>query len=328
MTKPLVSIIIPVYNAEAFFAATLESCLTQTYKNIEIIIINDGSTDLSEDIIKQFKDERIYYFNKINEGPCMARNFGISKSKGHLVQFLDHDDVIDKNKILHQVEMYYKYGDEYIYSGTMGTVSGEVRTEEKDYELYEKDFNPQEYYSTVLNQFGKYITTGAWLTPKKIINSTYGWDANAGLNDDGEYFMRIILNSKGIVFCNKSIFYFRRDVANSLSKQFTSKDVYEKWLYSYQSYVKNFQRVFDKKIANELGWKALSVFYCNSYPNYADLRKICKSQMLTLGYTTVNPHGGSIFVKVSSLIGTDNALQLFYFRSTSVKIIKAKFFIK
>lgn len=89
---PYFSIIIPVYNKERFVAKTLKSALSQAFTDFEIIIINDGSTDQSEARILEFKDSRIQYYPKKNEGVSTARNFGIEKSTGEYICFLDSDD--------------------------------------------------------------------------------------------------------------------------------------------------------------------------------------------------------------------------------------------
>ena len=311
----LVSIIIPIYNSEIYIADTILSCINQSYKNIEIILINDGSTDKTEEEVFKFTDNRIKYFKIQNNGACEARNFGISKAQGQLYQFLDHDDLIENDKLRHQVKCYEKNGDDYIYSGTMGSVSGNNRTIDEGYELYQKNFSPESYFETKLSHFGKDITTGAWLVPSKLVKSTSGWDSNAGLNDDGEYFMRIILNAAGIIFCKEAIFYFRRDVPNSLSKQFNSKDVYIKWLFSYQSFVKHFLEKFEDSIAKKLGWKALSVYYCSSYPYYPDLLTQCKAQMNELGYKNPFATGSSLFLLIAQFLGTENALKILLYKN-------------
>ncbi|RYY08255.1 MAG: glycosyltransferase [Sphingobacteriaceae bacterium] len=319
---PLVSIIIPVYNSEDYIADTIFSCINQSYKNIEIILINDGSTDNSEKEILKFNDNRIHYFKIENSGACEARNFGISKAKGQLLQFLDHDDLLETNKIISQIEYFEKYGEDYIYSGTMGSVSGNVKTIDEDYEVYQKNFLPKEYFEVKLIEFGKAITTGAWLIPIKLIQTTHGWDSRSGLNDDGEYFMRIILNSKGVVFCREAIFYFRRDVPNSLSKQFNSKEVYVKWLFSYQSFVKHFKLKLEDSIARQLGWKALSIYYCASYPLYPDLLKQCKKEINLLGYSRPFPIGGKGFTLASKYIGVDRALSMWHYKHKLLHALK------
>ena len=86
------SIIIPVFNKELFVSNTLKSVLSQTFSDFEIIVVNDGSTDDSEEIILTLQDERIRYFYKENEGVAVARNFGILQSKAAFICFLDADD--------------------------------------------------------------------------------------------------------------------------------------------------------------------------------------------------------------------------------------------
>ena len=89
---PYFSIVIPVYNKEKFVVKTIESVLSQTFTDYEIIIVNDGSTDQSEAKISTFKDNRIKYYSKKNEGVALARNFGIEKATADYICFLDADD--------------------------------------------------------------------------------------------------------------------------------------------------------------------------------------------------------------------------------------------
>ena len=92
--EPLVSVIIPVYNREDYIGEAIESVLNQTYKNFELIIVNDGSTDNTENIVKGYaeKDKRIKYFYQENQGAYSARNKGIEESNGEFISFLDSDD--------------------------------------------------------------------------------------------------------------------------------------------------------------------------------------------------------------------------------------------
>lgn len=94
----LVSIIVPVYNCEKYMEACIESILIQSYDNIEVIIIDDGSTDNTYNIIKEYinKDKRIKYFKQENLGPSIARNRGIEKANGEYLIFIDSDDFIEK----------------------------------------------------------------------------------------------------------------------------------------------------------------------------------------------------------------------------------------
>lgn len=96
-----VSIIIPVYNCEKYISKCLESVLNQTYSNIEVVIINDGSTDNTEKIINNYKenDNRIMYYYQDNSGPSEARNKGIFKSTSEYLVFIDSDDTVDQKYV-------------------------------------------------------------------------------------------------------------------------------------------------------------------------------------------------------------------------------------
>ena len=95
--KPFISIIIPVYNVAPFIKSCLHSVLNQTYKNIEIICINDGSTDNSLNILKEYhqKDSRIIIVDQENEGVSAARNKEILMAKGDYITFVDSGDFLD-----------------------------------------------------------------------------------------------------------------------------------------------------------------------------------------------------------------------------------------
>ena len=97
MANNLISVVIPVYNTEKYLRESIESVLNQTYRHFELIIVNDGSTDSSKDIIDEYakKDDRIRAFHKQNGGVSSARNFGIDKAKGDYICFIDADDIIE-----------------------------------------------------------------------------------------------------------------------------------------------------------------------------------------------------------------------------------------
>ena len=92
-----ISIIVPIYNAEKYLNKCIDSLINQTKKELEFILVNDGSTDDTEKIIKSYKDERIKYFKNKNQGIGKTRNFGIEKSTGKYIMFLDSDDYLEED---------------------------------------------------------------------------------------------------------------------------------------------------------------------------------------------------------------------------------------
>ncbi len=105
--NPLITIIVPIYNCEKYLKRCIESLLSQTYKNIEIILINDGSTDNSIKICEKYQkiDSRIIIINKDNEGVSEARNDGIKKANGEYISFVDSDDYL----ALDTIEILFRY---------------------------------------------------------------------------------------------------------------------------------------------------------------------------------------------------------------------------
>ncbi len=105
--KPLITVVIPTYNRAKLIKTPVKSVLNQTYANWELIIVDDGSTDDTEEVLKELlKDERINYYYKKNGGVSSARNLGIKKAKGKYIAFLDSDDEFEKEKLeIQQKEM-------------------------------------------------------------------------------------------------------------------------------------------------------------------------------------------------------------------------------
>jgi len=105
---PVVTVVIPVYNTERFVHETLKSALSQTYENLEIIIVIDGSTDRSAEICKSFSDSRIRIFEQENKGLAASRNMGIKEASGEFIGFLDSDDLWEPNKVMSHVDLFLK----------------------------------------------------------------------------------------------------------------------------------------------------------------------------------------------------------------------------
>ncbi|MGG8363830.1 glycosyltransferase family 2 protein, partial [Bacillus cereus] len=109
--KQLVSVVIPLYNTEKYIEETMQSILDQTYKNIEIVIVDDGSKDQSPSIVKNLAEKypgQVKYVHQKNQGVSVARNTGIENASGEYIAFLDSDDLWHPTKIEKQVESMHK----------------------------------------------------------------------------------------------------------------------------------------------------------------------------------------------------------------------------
>lgn len=162
--NPLVSIVIPVYNGANYVAEAIESALKQTYKNIEVIVVNDGSTDNTEKIVKKYGD-KIRYFYKENGGVASALNFGIKNMKGEYFSWLSHDDVYYSNKIERQIEELKNIDkDNILYSGF------ELINDKSEF-LYAWEIASTNEYRKLNNSFYALLLSGlnfcSLLIPKK-----------------------------------------------------------------------------------------------------------------------------------------------------------------
>lgn len=112
-SAPLISVIIPAYNIEKYIAQCLESIVKQTYQNIEILVVNDGSTDQTGNIIDEYarKDNRVKHLKKLNGGLSDARNYGLDRAQGDIISFIDGDDFIDLDMYECLVSAFIKHPD-------------------------------------------------------------------------------------------------------------------------------------------------------------------------------------------------------------------------
>src|SRR5687768_3986107 len=108
--KPLVSVILPVYNGGMYIETAIVSVLSQSYRNLELLIVNDGSTDNSEEVISRYlhSDPRVRYFKQENRGVAAARNVGLAEMKGSYFAFLDADDVYTVDSIALRMSKFEK----------------------------------------------------------------------------------------------------------------------------------------------------------------------------------------------------------------------------
>ncbi len=187
-----VSVITPVYNGSQTIKESINSILNQTYKNIELIIINDGSTDDSENIIKSVNDSRIKYYKIKNSGsPARPRNFGIKKSTGDFIAFCDQDDVWYPEKIEKQIKS-YNLSNNKSKIGIIATSANVIDKKNNVIDTFLRKLeyipSPESYKKILLTN---YITTCSVIVPRKIFNEVGFLDENLVGVDDFDLWLRI-----------------------------------------------------------------------------------------------------------------------------------------
>lgn len=128
MTNPFVSILMPAYNSANYIAEAVHSVLNQEYSNFELIIINDGSTDRTEEVIAAFSDTRIRYYGQTNRGVSAARNLALSKMQGVFFCFLDSDDRLPPKSVSSRVRVLVTKPEVDFVDGMVHRVNSDMRT--------------------------------------------------------------------------------------------------------------------------------------------------------------------------------------------------------
>jgi glycosyltransferase involved in cell wall biosynthesis len=211
----LVSILIPAYNAEKWIKETIESAIHQTYANIEIIVVNDGSNDGTLQIVKNFKSPKVKIIDQKNAGGAAARNTGLAHAQGEYLQWLDHDDLLAADKISEQMKQVQRIGDERrLFSGGYSTFYFCSNRARMATGPLGRDLSPLDYFYTKFEQDDCLHTT-CWLVSRKLTEIAGPWLDLRSPDDDGEYFCRVVAASNGIVFVPTAKSYWR--IGNSAS---------------------------------------------------------------------------------------------------------------
>lgn len=303
----LVSIIIPVYNSGLYLKETIDSAINQTWPEKEIIIIDDGSTDNSTEIISQYIHRGIIYNRQENKGASAARNKGLDLATGKYIQFLDSDDVIDKFKIEKQVKLLSEFDDSFIASGKFLNFTGSI----SNHAVYSEQLQNRDYddpFEWLLEAAeGKAMFPPlVWLTPRNIIDKTGGWNESLSYNDDPEFFARILLKSPGIKFCGDSVSYYRRGVASSLGSR---KDREAR-----QSELRSLNLVTEHLLNHENSLRAKEAcalkyrkFIYSLYPDHQDIIEETELVLKQLGVRGSFNFGKGLTGKLGKVIGWKRA---------------------
>ena len=227
-----ITVVVPVYNVESYLRKCLDSIIAQTYKNIEIVVVNDGSTDASAEICKEFveMDHRIIYIEQENAGLSAARNTGLENMSGDYVTFVDSDDWIEQD----YVETLYKKIVEYQADIAVGNYYSFNESEGMFYfhilgdSYYEKVYDNVSIFENLYEsqEMKNFALISAWgKLYKARLFEQLRFDVGK-LGEDGYLNQKIYLLAEKIVYIHKGIYSYRiRN--NSLSRTWT-----EKWMHA------------------------------------------------------------------------------------------------
>jgi glycosyltransferase involved in cell wall biosynthesis len=215
--KPVVSILIPAYNAEEWITQTIQSALAQTWPHKEIIVVDDGSRDRTAELARRFTSRAVSVVSIQNQGAAAARNHALQLSQGDYIQWLDADDLLVPNKIQRQLEA-LDSGDDHrtLLSSSWAPFYYRTRSAHFVDTSLCRDLSPLEW---LLRKMGEnlHMQTGTWLTSRELTAAAGPWDTRLLSDDDGEYFCRVLLASEGTRFVPGTGVFYRVTNTNRLS---------------------------------------------------------------------------------------------------------------
>lgn len=302
---PLVSIIIPCHNAAPWLAATLESALAQTWPAIEIIVVDDGSTDESLSIARRFNQPRLKLITQPNAGAAAARNRGLAEAHGEYIQFLDADDLLAPDKVALQLEALTKTDPPKIAAGPWGRFCDQPDS---------AVFTPEDNWQTMpaidwlcLNFAGRgMMPPVAWLTARSLLDAAGPWDESLSLNDDGEYYTRVLLASNGVLFCPDAKSFYRSGLPGSLSRSRSPRA----WDSAYRSQVSCAQNLLATESSPRTQQACADLFMRLAHamhPDCPDLVARCEDLVARHGGSKLKPGGGTIFKLLMYMFGWKRA---------------------
>jgi len=217
--EPRISVIIPCFNAAPWVAATLESALAQTWRDREILLVDDGSLDESLQVARRFEERGVRVVAQANAGASAARNHGLRLARGDYVQFLDADDLLSPDKLTAQVEALRGAPEGAIASSRWGRFAGDPAGTRFTDDAVFRDFAPAREFLIHQSDTSDMMHPAAWLVPRRVADEAGPWDESLTLNDDGEYFCRVLLRASVVRFAPAGSAHYRSALPGSLSRR-------------------------------------------------------------------------------------------------------------
>jgi len=268
--KNIVSIIVPVYNSGKYLHECIESILKQTYHNIEVILVNDGSTDESLNICKEYKrmDKRINLINKNNSGVSDTRNEGIQNSNGAYISFIDSDDYIEETMIEEMVNCIEKKKTDLVVCNYKLDYSGKIL--EKSPRLTSGDYLVKDINGKLIDDgtlTGILFGSVCFCLYKRTIidNNSIQFDPKIKINEDGFFNISYILNCTSLyALSNAYLYYYRMDTKN---RTYTSNkiihrfDIIEQRLRTDfdEKKIENFEKQLKRRNVSIALWNVLAI---------------------------------------------------------------------
>lgn len=311
---PLVSILIPAYNAENWISDTLESALQQTWPRKEIIVVDDSSTDNTLAVARGFASKSVSVVTKPNGGASSTRNKAFSLAQGEFIQWLDADDLLAPDKIEKQMRTFDETADKRtLFSSAWGRFLHQPERAEFTPTSIWCDLTPVEWLLRKLKD-NVFMQTGVWLVSRELSEAAGEWDTRLLGDDDGEYFCRVLLASNGVRFVSDAKMFYRRSGNASLSYIGTSNKKLEAQLLSMQLHIRYLRSLEDSPRVRDACLTFIHDWLIQFYPERPDLVEELRTLAQELGGRLEKPRLSWKYAWIQKTLGWTAAKksQLYY----------------
>jgi glycosyltransferase involved in cell wall biosynthesis len=298
---PLVSILIPAHNAASYLAETLRSALGQTWPHKEVIVVEDGSRDTTLEVARSFEPAGVRVIGQENSGAAAARNRAFRESHGVYIQYLDADDLLAPDKIENQLRRLEAEPPGCVAAGRWGRFRHEVAEARFAPEPFWADLPPVDWLVACWERLSM-MHPGAWLVRRATVEQAGTWDESLTLNDDGEFFCRVVLTATRVCFCPGASSYYRSDLPGSLSGSRSPAA----WDSALRSLRQNRARLLAREDSPRTRRALALQFQClvyDAYPDNVDVVRQAQAEVASLGGCDLPCPGGPVFRAAARLFG-------------------------
>lgn len=264
--KPLVSVIVPVYNVEKYICGCITSILSQTYKNLQVILVDDGTPDNSGKICDEFaqKDDRVLVIHKENGGLSSARNAGLDAAKGKYIMFIDSDDYIVDNAVEILVEECEKYDTDFVQFDTIHTTCPEYSPQHasENYGI-EMLTDLRQMYWKMYKTLGPGVSACTRLHKKDLFDELRFKEGI--IHEDDHFTLYALQKAKSGLYLDAKLYYYVIHENSILTSQFSKKNL--DVLYVLKCRIQEFQKLEFSDLENyakEQYFIKLITLWCNA----------------------------------------------------------------
>jgi glycosyltransferase involved in cell wall biosynthesis len=305
--KPLVSILIPAYNAESWIAESLQSAVAQTWPRKEIIVVDDGSTDRTAEVARRFASKEVKIVSTSNRGLSTAVNHAFQLCQGDYIQELDSDDLLSPDKIEKQLAA-LRVGESkrILLSSPWAHFHFRPRRARFIQNSLWQDLTPVEWLFRKMNE-NLHMQNATWLVSRELAEAAGPWEESLRYDQDGEYFARVLMVSEGTRFVPEGRVYYRDSGSGRISYIGNSDHKRDSLFISMKLHIQYLRSLEDSERVRKAAVTYLQNWYHNFYPDRPDMVTELQNLAAELGGSLQPPQLGWKYAWITPVLGWKTA---------------------